>query len=76
MLTSPTDLPAFANLHEYPILATLVVIGVLCALGMVITYLFRVMGDVVDSYYDFRAKCALARERFRQSIKERAKDTG
>ena len=70
MLTNPSDLPVLANLHEYPILATLIVIGVLCAIGMVITYMFRVMGDVVDSYYDFRAKCALARERFRQSMKE------
>ena len=70
MLINPPDLPVLANLHEYPILATLVVIGVLCAVGIVITYLFRVMGDVVESYYDFRAKCALARERFRQTMKE------
>jgi hypothetical protein len=65
-----------SSLHEYPILATLIVIGVICAVGIVITYLFRVMGDVVDSYYDFRVKRAQARERFRQSMKERAKDTG
>ena len=76
MLINPPDLPVLANLHEYPILATLVVIGVTCAVGIVITYVFRVMGDVVDSYYDFRAKCVQARERFRQSKKERAKNTG
>ena len=76
MLINPPDTSILANLHEYPILATLIVIGVLCAAGIVITYLFRVMGDVVDSYYDFRAKCAVAKERFRQSMKERAKDTG
>lgn len=68
--------PVLANLHEYPIVATFVVIGVICAFGLVLTYLFRVMGEVVDSYYDFRVKCAEARERFRQSIKVRAKDTG
>jgi hypothetical protein len=68
--------PGFADLHEYPILATLVVIGVLCAASLVLTYLFRVMGDVVDAYYDFRAKCVAARERFRRSMKERAKGAG
>jgi hypothetical protein len=67
---NPPDLPVIANLHEYPILAALVAIGVICAAGIVIAYLFRAMGEVVESYYEFRSKCASARERFRQSVKE------
>ena len=68
MLSNPPDTSVLANLHEYPFLATLVLIGFIGAVGTVVTYLFRVMGEMVDSYYDFRAKCALARARFRDSI--------
>lgn len=60
-----------------PTALTIVTIGVLGAIAMVLSYLFRQLGDVVDAYYDFRAKCAAARERWqRRTPKERAGDTG
>jgi hypothetical protein len=68
--------PVLPNLHEYPILFTLIVIGALCAGGLILTYLFQVMGEVVIAYYGFRAKSADARARFQQSINKRGRDTG
>jgi hypothetical protein len=61
------------NLHEYTTLTVLAALGILLAVGMVLTYLFRVMGEVVDSYYEFRTKCFQARLRFQQSMEERGK---
>jgi hypothetical protein len=61
------------NLHDYTTLTGLTALGLLLAVSKVLTYLFRVMGEVVDSYYDFRTKCVQARLRFQQSMEERAK---
>jgi Na+-transporting methylmalonyl-CoA/oxaloacetate decarboxylase gamma subunit len=71
-----TVAPVLVNLHEYSIAAMFIVIGVLCTVGMVLTYLFRMMGEVVDSYYDFRAKHTLAKKRFRKMMKESEDDEG
>jgi hypothetical protein len=65
-----------ANFHDYPIFLALAAIGFLGALEMLVSYVFRVIGEIVDRYYELRAKCASAKERYIAGSKVRASDTG
>ena len=62
---------SLSGLHDYPIIFLFVLMGILCALGLFACYLFRVLAEVVDAYYDFRAKCVVSKQRFQQVVKER-----
>jgi hypothetical protein len=50
-------------IHSFPFY----VIGVLGAVGIVITGVFRLLGDAVEGYYDFRRRCASARAQYLKS---------
>ncbi len=59
-------LPDLSSLHEYPIIATLILVGAFCAAGMILCYFLRVLTEVIEAWYEFRSRCATAKDRFRR----------
>ena len=61
-----TDGFEFLNqLHLWPFVLASVVIGLLGSIAMMLVSVFRLLGEVSDSYYEFRLRCLRSKNRFR-----------
>lgn len=58
-------LQALDQLHILPFIIGSAAIGLLGAIVMLLISAFRLLGEAVESYYEFRAKCAVSRQRYR-----------
>lgn len=74
MLNRVTAFFSFAQLN--PDQVAFILIGAVSALFGVVCFIFRGFAEVVEAYYDLKARWATARERFLRVSNDRANGTG
>ena len=62
------------TLDQLHIAVAFTLIGILATASVCVSFVFRTGAEGVVAFYDFLARCAEARERYRRSRKDRDRD--